>query len=45
VLEKDEVSWTDRVRNEETLRRVKEKKNIIHTRKRRKTNWIGHILA
>jgi hypothetical protein len=32
------------MRNEEALRRVKEKRNILHTKKRRKTNWIGHIL-
>jgi hypothetical protein len=32
------------VRNEEVLHRVKEDKNIVHTIKRRKANWIGHIL-
>jgi hypothetical protein len=32
------------VRNEEVLHRVKEERNIIHTIKRRKANWIGHIL-
>jgi hypothetical protein len=37
-------SWTDRVRNEEVLHRVKEERNIVHTVKRRKANWIGHIL-
>jgi hypothetical protein len=26
-----EISWTDRVRNEEVLQRVKEKRNILHT--------------
>jgi hypothetical protein len=31
------------VRNE-VLHRVKEDRNILHTIKRRKTNWIGHIL-
>jgi hypothetical protein len=39
-----EISWTDRVRNEEVLHRVKEERNIVHTIKRRKANWIGHIL-
>jgi hypothetical protein len=29
---------------EEVLHRVKEERNIIHTIKRRKANWIGHIL-
>ena len=28
----------------EVLHRVKEERNILHTIKRRKTNWIGHIL-
>jgi len=32
------------VRNEEVLRRVKEERNILHTIKRRKDNWNGHIL-
>jgi hypothetical protein len=39
-----EISWTDRVRNEEVLHRVKEERNIVHTIKRWKANWIGHIL-
>jgi hypothetical protein len=40
----EKISWTDRVRNEEVLHRVKEDRNILHTMKRRKVNWIGHIL-
>jgi hypothetical protein len=39
----EKISWTDRVRNEEVLHRVKER-NIVHTIKRRKANWIGDIL-
>jgi hypothetical protein len=27
----EKISWTDRVRNEEMLHRVKEERNIIHT--------------
>ena len=38
------LNLTDRVRNEEILQRVKEERNILHTAKRRKANWIGHIL-
>jgi hypothetical protein len=38
-----EFSWTDRVRNE-VLQRVKEERNILKTIKRRKSNWICHIL-
>ena len=40
----EKTSWTDRVRNEEVLHRVKKRRNIVHTIKRRKANWIGHIL-
>jgi hypothetical protein len=40
----EKISWTERVRNEDVLHRVKEERNILHTIKRRKTNWIGHIL-
>jgi len=32
------------VRNEEVLHRAKEERNILHTIKRKKGNWIGHIL-
>jgi hypothetical protein len=32
------------MRNEEVLQRVKEQRNILHTIKRRKAKWIGHIL-
>ena len=39
-----EISWTDRVRNEETLHRVKEDRNILHTIKRTKANWIGPMV-
>jgi hypothetical protein len=36
--------WTDRVRNEEVLHRVRAERNILHTVKRRKAIWKGHIL-
>jgi hypothetical protein len=39
-----EISWKDRVRNEEIMRRVQEYRNILHTIKRREVNWIGYIL-
>jgi hypothetical protein len=38
-------SWTDRINNEAALHRVKEERNILHTIRRRKANWIGHILC
>jgi hypothetical protein len=40
----EKISWTDRARNEEVLHRVKEERNILHTIKIRKANWIGHVL-
>ena len=49
----EKIVWRDCVRNK-VLHRVKEERNIIytyihtyniiHTIKRRKVNWIGHIL-
>jgi hypothetical protein len=38
------IGWNDCVRNEEVLHRVTEERNILHTIKKRKANWIGHIL-
>ena len=38
------ISWTDHVRNEEVLLRVKEQRNILHEINKRKTNLIGHNL-
>ena len=40
----EKISWTDRVRNEEVLLTVKEQRNILHEIRKRKANWIGHIL-
>jgi hypothetical protein len=31
----EKIGWTDRVRNEEVLHRVKEERNIVHTIHRR----------
>jgi hypothetical protein len=41
----EKISWTDRVRSEEILHRVKEESNVLRTVKRRKANWIGHVFA
>jgi hypothetical protein len=41
----EKISWTDRMRNEEVLHRVKEERNILHTKKRERDNWIHHILS
>jgi hypothetical protein len=40
----EKISWTDYVRNEDVLLRVKEQRNILHEIRKRKANWIGHIL-
>jgi hypothetical protein len=40
----EKISWTDHVRNEEVLLRVKKKMDILHKISKRKADWIGHIL-
>jgi len=40
----EKISWTDHVRNEEVLLRVNKQRNILHKIRKRKANWIGHIL-
>jgi len=40
----EKISWTDHVRNGDVLLRVKEQRNILHEIRKRKANWIGHIL-
>jgi len=40
----EKISWTDHVRNEEALLRVNEQRNFLHGIRKRKANWIGHIL-
>ena len=40
----EKISWTAHVRNEEVLLRVNEQRNILHEIRKRKANWIGHIL-
>jgi hypothetical protein len=39
----EKFSWTDHVRNEKVLLRVKEQRNILHEIIKRKANWIGHM--
>jgi len=41
----EKISWTDHVRNEEVLLRVNKQRNILHEIRKRKANWIGHILC
>jgi hypothetical protein len=40
----EKISWTDHVRNEDVLLRVKEQRNILHEIRKRKANWISHFL-
>jgi hypothetical protein len=40
----EKISWTDHVRNEDLLFRVKEQRNFLHEICKRKANWIRHIL-
>jgi len=40
----EKISWTDHVRNEDVLLRVKEQSNILREICKQKANWIGHIL-
>ena len=38
------VQWSDRVQNEEVLRRIGERREMLATIRKRKKNWIGHCL-
>jgi hypothetical protein len=40
----EKISWACCVNNEAVLHREKETRNILHTIRQRKANWIGHIL-
>jgi hypothetical protein len=40
----EKISWTLLVKSEGVLHRVKKERNILHTVKRMKANWIGHTL-
>ena len=40
----EKISWTERVRNEEVLRRVGEQRTLINTIWRRKARWTGHVI-
>ena len=40
----EKIIWTDHVRNEDVLLRVKEQRDILHEISKRKAIWIGQIL-
>ena len=40
----ERISWTEKITNEEVLRRVGESRTMMMTIVRRKKNWIGHVI-
>ena len=40
----EKIKWTEKVSDEEVLKRVSEERMILNNIVRRKANWIGHIL-
>lgn len=36
------IGWADEMRNEEVQERVRKKRKILKTIRRRKRKWIGH---
>jgi len=40
----EKISWSDKMKNEDVLKRVEEKSCLIRTISQRKKNWIGHVL-
>jgi len=43
---RERISWTDKIRNRDVLRRVEESRTIVDTIVRRKKNWVGrHVMG
>jgi len=40
----EKISWTDKVTNEDVLKRVGEEKQIVSLVRNRKKKWVGHVL-
>ena len=40
----EKISYTERVTNEEVLRRIGEQRQLLNLIRNRNKNWIGHIL-
>ncbi|KAL0838470.1 hypothetical protein ABMA28_016600 [Loxostege sticticalis] len=38
------ISWIDKVTNDEVLRRVQQKRELLQTIKQRKVGYLGHII-
>jgi hypothetical protein len=41
----EKIIWADRVKKLEILKIIQEERNNLHAIKRRKANWIGHVLG
>jgi hypothetical protein len=39
------IIWTNHVKNEDILHRAEKERSVLRAIKRRKANWIGHILS
>jgi hypothetical protein len=37
----EKISWTDYMRNEEVLHKVKKERNVLNTIEIRKSNWVS----
>ena len=40
----EKIKWSEKVTNEQVLKRIGEKRTLLNIILRRKVNWIGHIL-
>ena len=40
----EKIKWTDKISNEEVVRRVGEERSLVNTVIKRKKSWIGHVL-
>ena len=40
----EKINWRDKIKNEQVLEIVKEKRTLIDVIRSRKKKWIGHVL-
>ena len=38
------VKWSDKIKNDEVLRRAGEERQLLNNIRKRKRNWVGHVL-
>ena len=41
----EKMNWTDKVFNEDVLKKVNESRNLLNVIWQRKRRWIGHVLG